>query len=182
MNAHDVKALRDILERSHIILSFNGPLTQSVIEELGDAIRRHLEGDSQQSRHNADLFSVYIELTQNIRNYAAQRAQDAEDTRRLNSGTVLVALEGDSYAIHSGNLIHRDDAAALSARLDDILALDRPGLKAAYKERLKNPIEDGAMGAGLGFLQIARTSSRPIEYDLSDADGDYVFFSLTVHL
>ena len=182
MKSTDVKALRDTLERSNILLSFNGPLSQSVIEELGEAIRRHLDGASPPNQHSADLFTVYIELTQNIRNYADRTARNETEKRQLNSGPVLVGQEGDSYSIHSGNLVRREDSKALAARLDEILSLDRAGLKAAYKERLRQPVEDGALGAGLGFLQIARTASGPIEYDLSDADDGHVFFSLTVHL
>ncbi|MBO6838146.1 MAG: SiaB family protein kinase [Alphaproteobacteria bacterium] len=180
MNQNDMTALREIFERCHIVLSFNGPFSQSVIEELGEAIRRHLEAQTQPRKRIADVFSVYIEVTQNIRHYAESCGRDDAHTARLNAGTVLIAREGDEYAVVSGNLVLKDHAAALSEKLDSVIAMDEPALKAAYKERLRAPVEDGAKGAGLGFLQMGRKASRPLSYSLSDADEDHAFFTLTV--
>ena len=38
--------------------------------------------------------------------------------------------------------------------------------------------EEGSKGAGLGFMEIARRASKPIEFDFTDVDGDYAFFAL----
>lgn len=182
MNQQDMKALREIFERCHIVISFNGPFSQSVIEELGEAIRRHLESQTQPRKRIADVFAVYIEVTQNIRNYAESVGDGDDHIARLNAGTVLIAREGEEYAVVSGNLVRKQDAAPLAERLDQVLALDAAGLKAAYKERLRAPVEEGAKGAGLGFLQMARKASRPMEYSLSEGDSEHDFFSLTVHI
>lgn len=180
MNQNDMTALREIFERCNIVLSFNGPFSQSVIEELGEAIRRHLESQTQPRKRIADVFAVYIEVTQNIRHYAESCGVEEAHTARLNAGTVLIAREGDEYAVVSGNLVLKDHAAALRDRLDAVTAMDEVALKAAYKERLRAPVEDGATGAGLGLLQLARKASKPLSYSLSDADADHAFFTLTV--
>lgn len=180
MNQDDMKALRAIFERCHIVISFNGPFSQSVIEELGEAIRRHLESQTQPHKRIADVFAVYIEVTQNIRHYAAQAGRDAAHNALLNAGTVLIAREADRYAVVAGNLVLKQDTAALARRLDSVIGLDSDALKAAYKERLRTPVPNGAFGAGLGLLQMARTASAPLEYSLSEGDPDHDFFSLTV--
>ncbi|MDF1750395.1 MAG: SiaB family protein kinase [Alphaproteobacteria bacterium] len=179
MNHDDMKALRAIFERCHIVISFNGPFSQTVIEELGEAIQRHLESQTQPRKRIADVFSVYIETTQNIRHYAETVGKDEADIARLNAGTVLIAREGEQYVVVSGNLVRREDIPALTSRLDAVIALDEAGLKAAYKDRLRTPLEDGASGAGLGFLQMARRASKPLSYSVSEGDEAYSFFNLT---
>ena len=180
MNHDDMKALRAIFERCHIVISFNGPFSQSVIEELGEAIQRHLESQTQPRKRIADVFAVYIETTQNIRHYAEAVGHNKADVARLNAGTVLIAREEDHYTVVSGNLVRREDVPALTARLDEVIALNDADLKAAYKSQLRAPLEDGANGAGLGFLQMARKASKPLSYSVSDGDEVYSFFNLTV--
>jgi len=180
MDQSDMRALREIFERCRIILSFNGPFSQSVIEELGEAIRRHLESQTQPRKRIADVFAVYIEITQNIRHYAESQGRDEAHTARLNKGTVLIARDGDEYSVVSGNLILAADAEALQQRLDQVCGMDKDALKAAYKERLRTPLEEGARGAGLGFLSMARKASQPLSFSISDAEDGHKFFSLTV--
>jgi hypothetical protein len=182
MNQEDMKALRAIFERCHIVISFNGPFSQSVIEELGEAIRRHLESQTQPHKRIADVFAVYIEVTQNIRHYAERVGRDAAHTAMLNAGTVLIAREQERYAVVAGNLVLKQDAATLAQRIDGLTGLDAAALKAAYKERLRAPVPEGAAGAGLGLLQMARAASAPLEYSLSEGDAEHDFFSLTVHI
>jgi hypothetical protein len=180
MNPTDMQLLRDLFKRCNIILGFSGPFSQSVIEELGDAIRRHLEAQTEPRKRISDVFAVYIELTQNIRHYAETTGADEAEIARLNASTVLIARKGERYEVISGNLIRNEDADGLSERLETVAYLDADELKAAYKERLRAPIETNATGAGLGFLQMARKASAPIEFDISDVDDRFSFFSLTV--
>jgi hypothetical protein len=182
MRQDDMMALREIFVRSNVVLGFNGPFSQSVIEELGEAIRRHLESQAQTGKRIADVFAVYIEMTQNIRHYAEGMAQDDAERADLNAGTVLIGAEDETYTVMSGNLVRNEHVDALKERLDAVLALDPAGLKKAYKERLRAPVEEGATGAGLGFLQMARKAARPLEYSVTPAGPTHSFFSLSVHI
>lgn len=181
MQQETVLQLREIFERCNIILSFNGPISQSLIEELGQAIRHYLEAQTQTRQAVSDVFSVYIELTQNIRHYAATAADEAERLR-LNAGTVIIAREGEHFLIVAGNQVRRADAPALTERLDRLSAMDRAQIRAAYKERLRQPVPEGARGAGLGLLQICRVSAAPLQHAQAELDQGYVYFTLTVRL
>lgn len=182
MRQDDMMALREIFVRSNVVLGFNGPFSQSVIEELGEAIRRHLESQAQTGKRIADVFAVYIEMTQNIRHYAEGVAETEAERADLNAGTVLIGAEPENYTVMSGNLVRNEHVEALRGKLDSVLALDAAGLKKAYKERLRAPVEDGAVGAGLGFLQMARKAARPLEYSIAPAGPTHSFFSLSVHI
>jgi len=182
MHQTDMLALRDIFVRCGIVLGFNGPFSQSVIEELGEAIRRHLESREQASKRISDVFAVYIEMTQNIRHYAETAALDELEREALNAGTVLIAVEEDGYSLMAGNLVRNEHVERLTERLERIRPMDAEALKKAYRDRLRAPLEEDATGAGLGFLQMARKSARPLEYSLSPAGEAHSFFSLSVHI
>ena len=182
MHQNDMMSLREIFVRCGIVLGFNGPFSQSVIEELGEAIRRHLEGREQAGKRISDVFSVYIELTQNIRHYAEKSATNDAERDALNAGTVLIGTEGEFYTVMSGNLVRNEHVAELTRKLDMVRGMDADALKKAYRDTLRAPVADGATGAGLGFLQMARKSARPLQYSLSASGEGHSFFSLTVYI
>ena len=50
--------------------------------------------------------------------------------------------------------------------------MSKDELKALYKEQLRAEPEKGSKGAGLGFMEIARRASKPIEFDFTDVDDN----------
>ena len=48
--------------------------------------------------------------------------------------------------------------------------MNKEELRALYKEQLRAEPEEGSKGAGLGFMEIARRASKPIEFDFTDVD------------
>ena len=68
-------------------------------------------------------------------------------------------------------------SSACMRALSRIREMSKDELKALYKEQLRADPEEGSKGAGLGFMEIARRASKPIEFDFTDL-GDYTFFAL----
>ncbi len=56
--------------------------------------------------------------------------------------------------------------------------MSKEELRALYKEQLRGDPEEGSKGAGLGFMEIARRASKPIEFDFIDFDDKHAFFTL----
>tara|TARA_R110002049_G_scaffold169496_2_gene336095 strand:+ start:1749 stop:2291 length:543 start_codon:yes stop_codon:yes gene_type:complete len=176
MNAIDLFELRGQFSRRNILLCFNGPISHGLIEELGNALRNYLTAEQLQPSAVMDVFGVYIELTQNIRHYCRVRGYEDSDA----AATVVVARDDDGgYAVQAGNMVERGDGEALLARIEQLAAKDKAELKTAYKEQLRRPRdEDAISGAGLGLIDVARKSSRPLAATLSDLGGERVFFSV----
>lgn len=168
--------LRAHFNRSNILLCFNGPISRSLIEEIGNALKNYLQADQAQPNAAMDVFSVYIEMTQNIRHYAIDHQYDEIDS----SATVVVARDDDHhYVVQSGNLVEKSDGQALMARISALASLDKAALKAAYKTQLRQPRSESATsGAGLGLIDIARKSVQPLSATLTDLDNGRSFFSV----
>ena len=172
----DLFDLRQQFNRQRIMLCFNGPISRSLIEEIGDALKNYLQAENAHPSAAMDVFGTYVEMTQNIRHYATSQSYDDQDA----SATVIVARHGDGhYLVQAGNLVESADGESLLARVQGIAAMDKAALKAAFKEQLRKPRDPGATtGAGLGLLDIARKSMEPLSADLSPAGPGRAFFSL----
>lgn len=176
MDSMDFFALRELFNRSRILLCFNGPISRSLIEEIGNALKNYLQADNALPAAAMDVFGVYIEMTQNIRHYALAMGYDDLDS----SATVVVARDGDGrYLVQAGNLVEPADGEALMQRVNELAALDKTELKAAYKAQLRQPRDENARsGAGLGLIDVARKSAQPLCASLSPVNEGRAFFSL----
>jgi hypothetical protein len=70
----------------------------------------------------------------------------------------------------------------LRQRLEIVRGLDKEGLKAYYREKLKEPPEEQSKGATIGIIEIAKRASEPIEFDFEPMDGDTTFFCLKAYI
>jgi hypothetical protein len=174
---HNLASLRQFFNAERILICFNGPISRNLIGEIGQALRSHIEGSRGDGSTAMDVFSVYIEMSQNIRHYAGTVGYgDAEA-----SATVVIATTPDQrFAVSAGNLVELADGHALVERVQALASLDKAGLKALYKQQLRQPREpQRSTGAGLGLIEIARRASEPLEVSLEpQADGGRGFLIL----
>ena len=176
MHQDELYALREQFNRERIMLCFNGPISRSLIEEIGNALRRYLEAEQTLPGAATDVFASYIEMTQNIRHYAQRKGYNDIEA----GATVIIARNADGHhVVSAGNVVELDDGHALVARVEALAAMDRAALKAAWKTQLRQPRGDGAhSGAGLGLIDIARRCSAPLTAGLAPHSDGRGFFSL----
>ncbi len=176
METIDLFSMRETFNRQQIMLCFNGPISRSLIEEIGNALRNYLSAEQTHPSSAMDVFAVYIEMTQNIRHYARVKAWSDQEA----GATVVVARNEDGhYVVTAGNLVEQGDGEQLVQTVHALAGLDKTQLKAAYKEQLRRPREEHAIsGAGLGLIDIARKSSAPLEASLRQLTNGQAFFSL----
>lgn len=178
MESISLLSLHQQFTQADIQICFNGPLSHSIIEELGLAVRRYLENETSGSEKMMDIFAVYIEQTQNVRNYAQTKIQQGKQESLFNAITLLIGRESDAYVVMSGNVVLRADLDKLLHQIDLLSTQDAAGLKVLYKEQRRKPMQDGALGAGLGLIDMARKTSKPLSYEVQAIDEETAFFTL----
>jgi hypothetical protein len=178
MHKISLLSLHRQFEDANIQICFNGPLSHRIIEELGLAVRRYLENETPGSEKMMDVFSVYIEQTQNVRNYARGQQTEMQNDKIYNAITLMIGREENSYVVMSGNVVNKNDLEKLTNKIDLLRSLDMAGLKALYKEQRRKPVTDNAPGAGLGLIDMARKSSQPLAYEVQEIDNKTAFFTL----
>jgi len=178
MSSPDLYDLREIFDRQQIMVCFNGPINAALIEEIGRALRDYLNHQQEAPSAVADIFSVYIEMTQNIRRYADQHPELAG----ASNAAIIVSREDDHYVVSAGNVVASDDGVALKERVAGLSGLDRAALKALFKTQLRQPREGLNGSAGLGLIDMARKASRPLSATVREIDAARSFLSLRVVL
>lgn len=181
MKSLNLWELRQQLDAANILICFNGPLSQSIIEQLGLAVKRHLEAETLNEGLLYDVFAVYIEQSQNIQNYTALKAAQGAvgGAARYDAATIAIGrVEPDHYLVTSGNPVAKADIPALTQMLDELAGLDAEGLKARFREQRRRPRGEGSSNAGLGLIDMARKSSRPLEYQVREMDEHTAYFHL----
>jgi hypothetical protein len=174
MEPTDLLTLRDTCLRQGTLLCFNGPISQSLIEEFGNALRGHMQAQRAEPNSIMDVFSVYIEMTQNIRHYAQEHGYDDQDA----SATVAIGRGQDGhYEVCAGNLVEQEDGLRLVQAVELLSQLAPDEIRVAYKERRRQP-RDPQGSAGLGLLDIARKSRPPLRAALTEQSTGRAFFSL----
>jgi hypothetical protein len=170
--------LQHTLRQHGLLISFSGKFTQEIIEELGEAVKKYLETEERPKTDIFNLFSIFIEQTQNIKNYCMSKA-GTEAYEHISSSCIITIGRTDSgNYVSSGNLVENDNVVRLTAILDELNQLNKPDLKKLYKEKLKMDVPPDSQGAGIGLVDIARKAAQPLEYTITPIDGHYSFFTL----
>lgn len=169
------------LKAKKILFCYSGPIDQASIEGVGSTLRKNLEIEKAGNVTTISVFSIFVEQVQNVLNYSAEKLSKSEDDDDLKVGIVVIGHEknGD-YFIYCGNRIYNDDISRMSQNIELVKNLNKDELKALYKERRKMEAAPGSKGAGLGLIEMARKSLRPIEYSFERIDDVFSFFSIKV--
>ncbi len=171
--------LGEQLNNANVQLCFNGPFTSGIIQHFGAALRAYLQHEQSDETEVTGVFSVYIEMAQNIQRYVARHSEGlAAKGVGSSNGIIVIGRSGAHTSLIAGNWLLSESVGPLKSRLDEIRALDGAGLKAMYKKQMRSaPVAEGE-GAGLGLLTIARHAASPITYELQQRPTGLTFFSL----
>ncbi len=165
------------LEKS--ILMFKGVLTQDILVLLAEMLANNLTQFSQMGS-TKKMFSIFVELAQNIHRYSAERVDI--DGKKVGCGIVLVNEYDGYYSIISGNVIDQKHIANLSSHLDIINKMDPDELKQYRKDLLRKEREEGKVGAGIGLIDIIRKAKSKIEYKIKPIRDGVSFISFFIEL
>lgn len=170
--------VQSMLRKNGIMICFSGRLSQQLIEEYGDAVKTYLESESRPKNEIFHIFSIFIEMTQNIKNYCSSKAGSASCDRIAQSSIVTIGKDDRGTYICAGNLVEQPDALSLGKRIDEIANLDKDELKTLYKERLRNSEPQDGVGAGIGLIDMARKATSPIQYSVTKDADNLSFFTI----
>lgn len=162
------------------LISYKGPVTESLIMDMCSDIREKLNTSPETTQK---IFSIFIELTQNVLNYSA------DSNKRFNSngepiGLIVLNEAEDCYALTTGNLIGNKQLEKLKNKCEKINSLDRKDLRQLKREQRVKSFEEKEEeeSAGIGLMRIVLTASNPLTVDAVKIDDKYSFFTISVNI
>jgi hypothetical protein len=162
--------LKKNFSKRGIFFSFSGPLSQEVMVEIGSTLKQKMKLEEASKKTVIRVFSMVVENAQNIIYYSAEERH----------GIITVGTEDEHYFVLSGNMVKNEKVERLSKKLTKLKTMNKDELKTYYKEKRKNGPDEESKGGGLGFIEMARKASRPIEYSFKKIDEKYSFFSVKI--
>jgi Family of unknown function (DUF6272) len=164
-----------------ILMSFKGVFAQPAIVEMASALRGKVASRTNQTMVMKRVFAIFVELSQNILFYSAEKEKD-EEGKENGVGILIVNEMDDRYCVSSGNLMHTTNVERMRTKCDTVSSMTKEELKVYYNEQRKLPRSSESKGAGLGLIDIARKSEYAIEYGFTPFNDEYSFYMLSVYI
>jgi len=178
---------KEQLDQQGVLLSYYGPMRQNLVEGFGDLLRQQLSLEKEKNANMpADIshkvFHIFIEQAQNIARYSAEQPYLTEDTDAdFRNGIFIIGNTDNFYYVECCNLVTKARGEKIITNLEQILNMDQEQLKQLYRKSRRGKTPDDSVGAGLGFIDMARHSTK-MEYEVNSIDATHSFFSLKVYI
>ncbi len=154
------------LERDRLSLIFNGEVTDEITDGIIRITDYNVNNMEELAKMRKKVSFILLECFQNLVRHgkpsnAPQEAPSALFSTRL--------IDGSNY-VSSINLIDVSEIDRLKEKLTLVNTLEKDKLKALYLEVLNNTEISTKGGAGLGLIEIARRTGRPLGFDFESLD------------
>jgi len=169
----DINQIQNIVKKDGIVfLTYGGFLSQALISGMTEALEQETEQSDLNMGDSNNIFTVFIELSQNMMNYSKNK-----DTDEFKSeGLILVGKnENSNYYIHSQNIITLQDKDKIEEKLNTIKTSSKDEIKKIYRELRRSGRNTHGKGGGIGFYEIAKRCSE-IDYDFKPINEDRYYF------
>lgn len=169
-----------------LVFYYSGEFDSDVVRALSSRLKQRLEAENAAGALKRKLFSVFVEMAQNVLHYGRAPVDGGAAGK---PGAIGLGRDGDTWWVACGNLVEREHVQRLSGKLEALRTMTLDEIKAAYRQQLANDAHEGSdaisKGAGLGLLTIARESAHPISFEFAPdpaSGGRLVYFHIKTHL
>lgn len=168
----------ELLERDNILICYKGPFLERVLAIIGEKINILLNDDP---RLNKKVFSIFIELSQNIAYYSEERYVSSNGTdKTYGKGTFIIAETSTHFTLTSANLIKKSWVPEILEKSAMINNLDVEGLRKLKRELRNQERTADQLGGNIGLVDIALKAGSVLDVEIADVDDQLSFFALSI--
>jgi hypothetical protein len=157
---------------NNLSLKYQGFFNDSITGQLTALMDSALVENQLDYRTRNRLKALLVEQVQNIQRYSSQTRQ----------GSLEVGREDDALYIETVNPIDPESREVLDARLAGLADADEQTLQRRFRDAMREPLTNDDQGAGLGFLFLAKKSSRRLNYGFVRREGQELCFQLKSYI
>jgi uncharacterized protein with LGFP repeats len=158
------------------VLSYNGPLSFSTIDHLLSELKLAAQEHEISFRVYKKLISIMIEALENITKYS-DHVKVNEDVPASFAPSLQINRDTNSIELVTCNPVKKKDVDGLRNRIDEVNSREGDELNEYYKQTLTNGEFSKKGGAGLGFIEMAKTTGNKLEYSFKDLSRDYDLYT-----
>ncbi|RPI41161.1 MAG: hypothetical protein EHM46_06790, partial [Bacteroidetes bacterium] len=152
---------------SKTILSYQGPVSFSTIDLLLSEFKIASQNHDVPFRAYKKMISIMIEALENITRYSEQfNCNNAKNYDLCPS--CVINRNRTTIELITRNPIRRSEVEHLRERIDRVNNHNREELKELYRSTINDGKFSARGGAGLGFIEIAKTTGKKLEYSFEN--------------
>jgi hypothetical protein len=124
------------------------------------------------------LMQTLVEALQNIRNYTPDNLAGYPEAVVL-----MQRLSNENWLLRCGNVMLSNNVQVLQKRLGKIAESSRQQLKELYMQQMEVTLHDQSRkSAGLGLIEMARSSDAPLKYKFVPLNQQFTFFAIEIEI
>ena len=164
---------------SKSVLSYQGPLSFSTIDSLLSDFKLAAQDHEIPFKTYKKMIYIMIEALENITKYSDQFVCETD----ISSGfcpSCQISKSASSIELITSNPVKKGDVDLLKARIDDVNSRNSAELKEHYLDIIANGKFSASGGAGLGFIEMAKTAGNKLEYSFENLSKDYALYTFRI--
>ena len=156
------------------LYKFKGFMTNRVLDGIAAGIQDVLAVYPNTEKSYRKIFSIYVEIAQNIIFYSANRIEIPDD--EAGYGTLTISEADGAITISGENKVTETQKNKLSSIFDHLDGMSVDEIKAAHQEKMMSQFDDSdSKGGGLGYYDIARKTRGNIQAEFYERNGALQF-------
>ncbi len=163
------------------VLSYQGPLSFSTIDMLLSEFKIASQEHKISFKAYKKMISVMIEALENISKYSDQFHGGGDEEDGF-CPACYINRNTSSMELITRNPVRNKDVDSLRSRIDNVNKQNKEELKDLYRSTMSNGEFTPKGGAGLGFIEMAKTTGNKLEYTFKELQGEFSLYTFRVVL
>jgi len=167
-----IRRIKEKMKNDNLMFVYRGVVTRENSVPLLMLIEKEMENAEFGFIGRKRLFMFVLESLQNV-------SKHSDHVLLANMSMVVYSKINGGYTVTTGNVISAENIEDLKKRLDDINNLEISEIRAVYRQMLSNSELSSKGGAGLGLIEMAKTTGNKLDYDFLQLDKENSYFILS---
>ena len=122
--------MKSLVMDQEFFLSYSGFMSEDILEAVGQTLRDRLEDMDSSPKQIRQVFSIFVELMQNVIRYGDDGPQFMQKNGDKPSyGMLTVSKNDGQLVVMSGNYIATEDADRICSRIDELKTKSKDELR-----------------------------------------------------
>ena len=165
------RLIRDKIMEERLMLVYRGVVTRDNSIPLLMVLEKEMEDSDFSFVGRKRVFMFVLESLQNV-------SRHSYSSRFAEMSLVVYSKNEGGYSVATGNVVSNREVIDLKAKLDEINKLDNKEIREVYRQMLSAAEFSSKGGAGLGLIEMARTTGSKLDYDFVKIDNENTYFIL----
>jgi hypothetical protein len=163
------------------IIEYVGRINYDNIGSLLAKLKQELDALGFKLGTYKKVLAVMVECLENIYKYM-DNTEIASDIINNNPPKFILELFDSKFLMYGGNPILKKDSSKITKKIDKVNQLEPEKLKKLYKKIITNGHFTNKGGAGLGFIEMVKTTGSKLLYEFDNINEEYLFFNIRIDI